>query len=213
MAPFHHRAITLALFLLRSFGGIAAGNSVANVCSTKACQDYAKFLKDSFDSKYESMNACEDMDKYSCNGWRASQKYRPDQTSVSVSSVMSDTNTDLLHAILEGPYAENTTYTGANRTADEDNFKKMKIAYNACMKEDVIKAYGVAPMKKILEEFNTQIFPAKGNAKPSAEELTKAMSWLYKKSVGALGNPLPTVSVLLISIEGYIVLMMFDLAR
>jgi endothelin-converting enzyme len=213
MAPSHHHAITVALFMLRLFSGIAADNGVANVCSTKACQDYAKFLKGSFDPKYESMNACEDMDKYSCNGWRASQKYRPDQTSVSVSSVMSDTNTDLLHAILEGPYAENTTYTGANRTADEENFKKMKIAYNACMKEDVIKAYGVAPMKKILEEFNTQIFPAKGNAKPSPEELTKAMSWLYKKSVGALGTPLPTVSILSVFKVGYTLLTMFDLAR
>jgi endothelin-converting enzyme len=196
MAPSRYHGITVTLFVLRFFGSVTADNSVANVCSTKVCQDYAKFLKDSFNPQYETMNPCEDMDKYSCDGWRSSQKYRPEQTSVSVSSVMSDTNTDILHAILEGQYAENTTYTGANRTADEENFKKMKIAYNACLKEDEIKAYGVAPLKKILEEFNTQIFPEKGNAKVSVDELTKAMSWLYKRSVGALGTAAPSVSPL-----------------
>jgi len=100
---------------------------------------------------------------------------------------MSDTIRNTLHAILDGPYADNSTFEGANRTSDKQNFDKMKAIYNTCMNEDAIKEYGVEPVAKILEEFET-IYPAKGENPTAANraELTKALVWLAKNSVEGL---------------------------
>jgi endothelin-converting enzyme len=38
------------------------------------------------------------------------------------------------------------------KTADEENFDKMKAAYDACLNEDHIKSVGVEPLMNVLEE-------------------------------------------------------------
>ena len=100
---------------------------------------------------------------------------------------MSDTIKDTLHSLLDGTYPSNTTLTGQNLTFDQQNFEKMKAAYNTCMNEEAIKTYGVAPVVKLLEEFD-KIYPAKGPApsKDNRDELTKAIIWLAKNSVSGL---------------------------
>src|ERR1700712_2549237 len=94
-------------------------------------------------------------------------------SAVSVGSIMQDVNRNLLHGILDGAYAENSTFTGANRTLDKANFDKMKTAYNACMNEDAIKAYGVTPLRKILDAFEA-VYPLNAT-KSSNEELTNTL--------------------------------------
>ena len=166
------------------------------VCTLPKCRDYAKFIKESLAPNYTAIDPCEDFDKYSCDGWRVTHQYRPDQASLSVSTVMSDTIRDLLHAILDGPYSENTTFTGADKTLDVKNFNKMKTAYNTCTAEEEIKTYGVTPVRKILQEFES-VFPIKGPAvssNSSNEELTKVVTWLYKKNVAGLVSSSAAVS-------------------
>jgi hypothetical protein len=111
--------------------------------------------------------------------WRAN--FMP---AVSVGSIMQDVNRNLLHGILDGVYAENSTFTGANRTLDKANFDKMKTAYNACMNEDAIKDYGVTPLRKILLEFEA-VYPLTA-ANASNDELTNTLIWLAKNSVSGL---------------------------
>ena len=168
------------------------GSNDANVCTSAKCQDYAKFLKESMASNYESIDPCTNFDKYSCDGWVSKHDWRVDQTSVSVTSVMVDQNHNLLHALLEGDYAENTTFTGTEKTADQQNFLTLKKLYKTCMNEDAIKTYGVAPLKKITDEFNT-IFPGNRSGPISVEELSKTMSWLAKNAVAGLAGAAPSV--------------------
>lgn len=40
----------------------------------------------------------------------------------------------------------------AEKSADEENFDKMKAAYDACLDEDKIKGAGIGPLLKVLEE-------------------------------------------------------------
>jgi endothelin-converting enzyme len=97
---------------------------------------------------------------------------------------MSDFNRNLLHAILEGQYADNVTMSAVNKTLDKANFEKMKVIYNTCMKEDAIKAYGVTPLRDLLTEFES-VFPANGTS-ASKDELTKAIIWLNRNAVSGL---------------------------
>jgi hypothetical protein len=160
--------------------------SQTEVCTTPLCRDFSKYLLESLVANYSTTDPCVDFEKWSCDGWRASHTYRAEQSRLSVTSVQSDGIIDLLHAIMEGPYAENSTFTGQIRDLDKQNFKKMQTAYRTCMNEDAIKAYGVAPIRKILNEFE-KLYPVKG-ASPRAmdEELTNAVIWLEKHGVSGL---------------------------
>lgn len=176
----------------------ATGINDANVCTSARCQDYAKFLKESMAPNYESIDPCTNFDKYSCDGWTSKHNWRDDQTSVSVTTVMVDQNHNLIHAILEGDYAENTTFTGADKTSDQKNFINLKKLYNSCKNEDAIKAYGVAPLKKIIAELDT-LFPGNRSGSLSVEELSKTMSWLAKNAVSGIASAAPSVSCSLAS--------------
>lgn len=52
----------------------------------------------------------------------------------------------------------------SEKSADEENFDKMKDVYDACLDEDTIKSLGVKPLIKVLEEIK-QAYP-KGDAAP-----------------------------------------------
>ena len=145
-----------------------------------------------------AIDPCTNFEKLACDGWRAKHNFRPDQTAVSVLSVILDTIEDLLHSILEGPYAENTSFTGIEKTIDKKNFQKMKIVYDTCMKEDAMKLYGINPLRRIVEEFNT-VYPVVEPAvriSPPNQELTQAVSWLSKRAVSGLISASPTVSAI-----------------
>jgi endothelin-converting enzyme len=168
-------------------------DNAANVCTTAKCQDLAKYLKESIAPNYETLDPCTNFDKYSCDGWIATHKYREEQTAVSVTTVMTDENNNLLHAILEGKYAENTTLTGSDKSFDEKNFNNLKNMYKTCMNIDAIKAYGITPLQKLVKEFNA-IFPASRSGAADPDELTNTMIWLAKKAVVGVAGGLPQVS-------------------
>jgi Peptidase family M13 len=118
---------------------------------------------------------------------------------VSAGSIMSDTIRALLHNILDGKYSNNrTNMATAERNFDLENFQMMKDLYETCMNEDAIKAYGVKPVRDLLDEFD-KVFPREG--KPviggSNEELTKTVIWLGKHSVEGIVSSDTTVSSLL----------------
>jgi len=52
---------------------------------------------------------------------------------VSIGSIMSDVNRNVLHSILEGGYSNNETLSGETKAIDRENFDKMKLAYSTCM--------------------------------------------------------------------------------
>lgn len=99
---------------------------------------------------------------------------------------MSDVSTNFLHEILEGQYVGNASLPASKTAIEKENFQKMKSAYSACMKEDAIKAYGVKPVRDIVEELE-KYYPAAG-PEPSADKegLTKAIIWLERNNVDAI---------------------------
>jgi endothelin-converting enzyme len=104
---------------------------------------------------------------------------------------LSNQHRDLLHAVLENPYASNSTFTIDSKISDEANFKKMKAVYDACMDENTIKSYGVKPLQDLLKQFDA-VFPQEpvssmGNYK---DELTRALSWLAERSIFPLIRPM-----------------------
>lgn len=99
---------------------------------------------------------------------------------------MADVSKDLLHEILEGQYVGNSSLSAANITIEKENFGKMKTAYTTCMNEDAIKAYGVKPVRDILDELEKHYPVAGPDPAADKEGLTKALVWLSQNSVDAI---------------------------
>lgn len=112
---------------------------------------------------------------------------------------MSDVNKNMLHAILEGEYPQNATTT--DKAVDEENFAKMKLAYNTCKDEEGIKSYGVAPLRAIIDDLETHYPLTAPAATTGNDELTNALFWLESQSVSGFVGSGVTVSHPLIVLE------------
>ena len=147
---------------------------------------------------YTGVDPCTNFDVYACGGYSQSRELRPDQSIISPMVDLGSTHRDGLHAILESPYSKNNTLLAAALAFDEANFKKIKQVYDVCMDERAIQAYGVAPLKKLLEEFD-EVYPRTvlKNLTVSSD-LTKALVWLSQRSINALINASPGVRTFII---------------
>jgi endothelin-converting enzyme len=111
--------------------------------------------------------------------------------------MMADNNDNLMKRILESAYDEKapSNFTAEQKALDKANFNKMKTAYNSCMNEDAIKAAGVAPLRKLLDEFEKQ-FPAGGSKKAdNKDELTNTLIWLAQRKFSDLVSVTMQVSI------------------
>lgn len=108
---------------------------------------------------------------------------------------MADTTKSVLLDILSNPYKASAGMQGVNETFNKANFDKMREAYNTCMNENAVKAYGVTPIVKLLDEFD-KVYPENGPAPTAAsrDELTKALVWLAQNNVAGLVGSSTTVS-------------------
>jgi endothelin-converting enzyme len=156
-------------------------------------------LKSFMAKNYTGVNPCTNFDTYSCGGYSQSHDLRPDQSFMSPMTDLAGSHRDRLHAILESPYSRNSTLLGAALAFDEANFKKIKQVYDTCMNEGAIQAYGVAPLQKLLDEFE-DVYPrtALKNLTVSSN-LTNALVWLSQRSINALINASPGVKTNVIS--------------
>jgi endothelin-converting enzyme len=112
---------------------------------------------------------------------------------------MEDNNKDIMRRIIESNYDDKTvpSLAGEQRSLDKANYNKMKAAYDSCMNEGLIKAAGVAPLRKILDEFEKQ-FPVAspaGGKKSTKDELTSALIWLAQHKFSDLISVTMQVSV------------------
>ena len=74
----------------------------------------------------------------------------------------------------------------ASHSVDQQNFDKLKAAYDACMDENTIKNAGVAPLMDILHQIK-DIFPAQPS-KRDDEQIADAILYLSKLEVTALAS-------------------------
>ena len=80
----------------------------------------------------------------------------------------------------------------SSSSVDQENFEKLKDAYDACMDEDVIKRAGVAPLMKILDEI-ASLFPTQQIAflrsaltSKDADEMADTILYLAELGIPAL---------------------------
>lgn len=74
----------------------------------------------------------------------------------------------------------------ASKTSDdEDNFEKMKAAYNACLDEDKIKSIGAQPLVQVLDEIKAA-YPVESLVKSDSAPTKDAILLLAKYGVSAL---------------------------
>jgi len=79
----------------------------------------------------------------------------------------------------------------ATRSSDEENFNKMKSAYQACLDEPTIKSLGIKPLAKILDQVKKAI-PATAPGTPRKlgdSSIKDAVLLLAKHGISALVSP------------------------
>jgi hypothetical protein len=59
-------------------------STAAQVCTTELCQTYASQIKANLAKNYTTIDPCDDMDMYACEGWRDTHDFRPEQNGMSL---------------------------------------------------------------------------------------------------------------------------------
>jgi endothelin-converting enzyme len=160
----------------------------SSVCTSPACIEYAKSITANLSPNYTAIDPCERFDEYVCGGFAQTHDYRPEQTRVAPRTGMEDATRNILREIMEGVYDDKSITDGMNRSAHKENYEKLKTAYSACMDEGAITLAGIAPLRALLDAFETY-YPAKQANPPllsGRDELTNALVWLGKNSVSVL---------------------------
>ncbi|RDW64932.1 hypothetical protein BP6252_10583 [Coleophoma cylindrospora] len=140
----------------------------AGVCSTPACVHAASEILYNLSPEYKTIDPCTDFEELVCGGWGDRHDLRPDQGDAFTGTIMSENSQTLLRHILEAPYPEDSKHsqfspamlTKPISSVDQQNFEKLKSAYDACMDEETIKKAGVKPLMDIIEQV-IQKFPSK----------------------------------------------------
>lgn len=156
------------------------------VCQTPECIHAASEILYNLDSNYGDIDPCTDFDQYVCGGWRERHDMRADQGSIFAGTIMEENAETNLRHILEQPEAPDS--------ADTNNFKKIKAAYDACLDESAIKHRGSEPLDKLLARLQN-IYPSKsGLIAGTQDHLTSALLFLMNSGVEALVSPGISVS-------------------
>ncbi|KAK3784343.1 hypothetical protein RRG08_017917 [Elysia crispata] len=103
-----------------------------DICDTVNCVKTAAMLAEKMD---QSMDPCEDFDKYACGNFYQTVALEDGETRKNSFSLVSDRNNDFLKSIL----AEET------KPGDRDYMINAKNLYKSCMDEGKIEEIGVQP--------------------------------------------------------------------
>ncbi|XP_014553761.1 hypothetical protein COCVIDRAFT_106846 [Bipolaris victoriae FI3] len=149
----------------------------SELCLTPACVHAASEVLHSLSPRYKELDPCDDFEELVCGGWRDRHDLRADQGDVFTGTIMSENSQMLLRHILEAPYPKDSEHSyfspmklmSVSKSADEENFDKMKAAYDACLNEDQIKSAGVQPLVRILDEIK-KAFPVGASESPSIKD-------------------------------------------
>jgi endothelin-converting enzyme len=151
-------------------------------CTTAKCKAVADYILKSLAPNYTALDPCVDFEQYACNGWINTHEIPPSMDTTTPPYVLADENDKIMQAVLSGPYVKNTTLSGIN-PYDGKNFETIQKVYTTCMNDSSIRAYGVTPLRKMLDEFEA-VYPA-GPAN-SSQGLTDALAWLFKRDISSM---------------------------
>ncbi|CAO2649221.1 Nn.00g066060.m01.CDS01 [Neocucurbitaria sp. VM-36] len=162
----------------------------SELCLTPACVHAASEILYNLSPDYKELDACDNFEELVCGGWRDRHDLRADQGDAFTGTIMSENSQMLLRHILETPYPKDSQHSyfspmqlqTSAKTADEENFDKMKAAYDACLNEDKIKSTGVEPLLHVLGEIK-QAYPI---ATSDSHAIKDAILLLAKLGVTAM---------------------------
>lgn len=155
----------------------------ASVCLTPACVHASSEILYNLSPEYKNIDPCTNFEELVCGGWDERHDLRPDQGDAFTGTIMSENSQMLLRHILEAPYpgdSKHSSFSPAQlaqslSSVDEQNFDKLRDAYNACMDEDTIKKAGLKPLMEILHQV-AEMFPATNSAFERRSPVTLADS-------------------------------------
>lgn len=161
------------------------------LCLTPACVHAASEILYNLSPKYKELDACDNFEELVCGGWRDRHDLRADQGDAFTGTIMFEKSQMLLRHILEAPYPTNSNHSDfspmrlqtISKSADEENFDKMKLAYDACLDEDKIKNIGVEPLLSVLDEIK-KTFPI--DSKETLHSLKDTLLLLARHGVTGL---------------------------
>lgn len=71
-------------------------------------------------------------------------------------------------------------------SVDQENFDKLKAAYDACLDEETVKKVGLAPLRELLDAID-HIYPSScSRSQRSSDALSEAVTYLAKLGITAL---------------------------
>ncbi|PBP18292.1 Metalloproteases (zincins), catalytic [Diplocarpon rosae] len=194
-------AVLIVLFVFFGMYRSKKTHVQASVCLTPACVHAASEILYNLSPEYKTIDPCVNFEEMVCGGWDDRHDLRPDQGDAFTGTLMVESSQMLLRHILEAPYPEESKHSSFSpaqiyttfSSVDQQNFDKLKAAYDACMDEDTIKIAGVKPLLEILHQI-ADLFPVKETAfrrktplsAQGNEDLGSAILFLSKLGVPSL---------------------------
>ncbi|EED19051.1 endothelin-converting enzyme [Talaromyces stipitatus ATCC 10500] len=151
-----------------------------DLCLEPECIHAASEILYNLDPHYQDIDPCVNFDQYVCGGWIDRHDMRPDQGSIFAGTLMAENAQMRLRHILEAPEAPGEQTLSS---ADKDNFKKLKAAYDACIDVDALKERGSQPLEDILSNIDA-VYSSQG--KDSETNITDTLLYLMQIDVSAL---------------------------
>lgn len=121
-----------------------------NVCLSPACVHAASEILYNLSPDYKDLDPCDNFEELVCGGWGERHDLRPDQGDAFTGTIMAENSQLLLRNILESPYRRLPKDMGFG-DVDDQNFDKLKTAYEACLDEEAVAKAGLKPLQDILD--------------------------------------------------------------
>jgi len=169
---------------------------VDDVCLGAECVHAASEILYNMSPDHDSIDPCTNFEELVCGGWKERHDLRPDQGDAFTGTIMAESSQTLLRHILEAPYPKGSAHSyfspmqlaAVLKSPDENNFDKMKDAYDACMDESKIAEIGAAPLIEVVDHVK-DLFPANAAATTRNDQLHGAVLYMYQLGITALIAP------------------------
>ncbi|TQS35652.1 hypothetical protein Golomagni_03923 [Golovinomyces magnicellulatus] len=166
--------IVLSLFIF--FGLRERKSPESKLCTTEACIHASSEILYNLSPNYQKIDPCSNFEELVCGGWSDRHDLRPDQGDAFTGTLMEEKTQLILKHVLEAPYQNVskvlTLESSPNaRSADEENFNKIKTAYDVCMNVSKIRNQGITPLAGVIRQI-IDLFPVTESAFRKNELLT-----------------------------------------
>ncbi|KAI6248111.1 Endothelin-converting enzyme [Erysiphe necator] len=159
----------------------------STICTTPACIHASSEILHNLSPNYKNIDPCIDFEELVCGGWKEQYDLRSDQGDAFTGTVMADKTELVIKHILQASYPEISKHFGLPtlkssllrkvngseipRSIDEENFNKMKSAYDTCMDETLVKRKGIEPLNTAIGQI-VNLFPVSETSIYEKELLT-----------------------------------------